>query len=384
MRVVRIAQYASLLIIAGMILAATAPGLSLAQDDQRCFPETGYCISGTIRTYWEANGGLSVFGYPLGEQHEEMIEGAPYQVQVFERNRLEIHPENAGTLYHVLLGRLGATPVDAAVAANSWTPPAAETQKDGCVLFSTGWNVCGDILKTFLASGLEMSDGKAGLSADDSVALFGLPVTPQVTMDIDGKQYTVQWFERARFELHPENEAPYNVLLGLLGKETAEGTNQAPALAVAEDTGTPQPTETPQPVETPIPSETPQPIPSTVPQTTPEPASDLAGTYRGTFTSDDAVQGGQYTIKMTIARNATSASLNISGENVSGEESYFYTSIAAVQTPDANTVVLIFKDGDSNEIKATLTREGTRLHGTWSYTSSEHTATGTIDVTRSE
>jgi hypothetical protein len=35
----------------------------------------------------------------------------------------------------------------------------------------------------------------------------------------DGKQYQVQWFERARFELHPENAAPYDVLLGLLGNE---------------------------------------------------------------------------------------------------------------------------------------------------------------------
>ena len=29
----------------------------------------------------------------------------------------------------------------------------------------------------------------------------------------------VQWFERARFELHPENAPPYNLLLGLLGNE---------------------------------------------------------------------------------------------------------------------------------------------------------------------
>ena len=29
----------------------------------------------------------------------------------------------------------------------------------------------------------------------------------------------MQWFERARFELHPEHKPPYNVLLGLLGNE---------------------------------------------------------------------------------------------------------------------------------------------------------------------
>jgi hypothetical protein len=35
----------------------------------------------------------------------------------------------------------------------------------------------------------------------------------------DGQEYTVQWFERARFEHHPENDPPYDVLLGLLGVE---------------------------------------------------------------------------------------------------------------------------------------------------------------------
>jgi len=34
---------------------------------------------------------------------------------------------------------------------------------------------------------------------------------------VDGKPYTVQYFERAVFELHPENQPPYDVLLSLLG-----------------------------------------------------------------------------------------------------------------------------------------------------------------------
>ncbi len=36
---------------------------------------------------------------------------------------------------------------------------------------------------------------------------------------IDGKAYTVQYFERARFEWHPENPAPYDVLLGQFGRQ---------------------------------------------------------------------------------------------------------------------------------------------------------------------
>ncbi|CAA9557420.1 MAG: hypothetical protein AVDCRST_MAG18-791 [uncultured Thermomicrobiales bacterium] len=34
----------------------------------------------------------------------------------------------------------------------------------------------------------------------------------------DGKQYRVQWFERARFEYHPENAAPNDILLGQFGR----------------------------------------------------------------------------------------------------------------------------------------------------------------------
>ena len=30
-------------------------------------------------------------------------------------------------------------------------------------------------------------------------------------------QHTTQWFERARFECHPNNPSEYRVLLGLLG-----------------------------------------------------------------------------------------------------------------------------------------------------------------------
>src|SRR5213078_3497580 len=35
--------------------------------------------------------------------------------------------------------------------------------------------------------------------------------------DLNGKEYTVQYFERAVFEKHPENQPPYDVLLSQLG-----------------------------------------------------------------------------------------------------------------------------------------------------------------------
>src|SRR5215213_7352353 len=92
----------------GVVVLIGLAGVSSAQAQQneRCFPETGACISGRIREFWEQNGGLAVFGLPLGPQQQETLEGKPLQAQWFERVRLELHPENARP-YDVLLGRLG-------------------------------------------------------------------------------------------------------------------------------------------------------------------------------------------------------------------------------------------------------------------------------------
>jgi hypothetical protein len=48
--------------------------------------------------------------------------------------------------------------------------------------------------------------------------IFGLPISEEfVERSEDGYEYIVQYFERYRFELHPENQPPYNVLLGRIG-----------------------------------------------------------------------------------------------------------------------------------------------------------------------
>ncbi|NJK80414.1 MAG: hypothetical protein HC914_11090 [Chloroflexaceae bacterium] len=182
----------------------------------RCFDETGFCIDGRIRDYWEQNGGLPVFGFPISAQRTFTIEGQPIEAQWFERNRLELHPENAPP-YDVLLGRLGVDVLEQ--QGRAWqTFPRDEAAQPGCRYFAeTQQNVCGDILTAWSANGLELGD--PGISERESLALFGLPISPLQEEDIEGQTYQVQWFERARFELHPENALPFNVLLGLLGRE---------------------------------------------------------------------------------------------------------------------------------------------------------------------
>ncbi len=55
------------------------------QPGVRYFPETGHTLRGDFLTFWEQNGGLEVFGFPISEPK---LEGG-YRIQVFERARFE-------------------------------------------------------------------------------------------------------------------------------------------------------------------------------------------------------------------------------------------------------------------------------------------------------
>jgi hypothetical protein len=202
---------------AAVVLLLTLSLVTVVQaQDQRCFPETGHCISGRIRQFWEQNGGLSVFGFPTTNQHEELIEGRPFQVQWFERNRLELHPENAHP-YDVLLGRLGVDRL--AQQGRDWFSLPKGGEQAGCRHFAeTGHTVCGAFLTYFRTHGLDLSE--PGSTEAESLALFGLPISETaLETNASGAAVQTQWFERARFELHPENQPPFDVLLGLLGNE---------------------------------------------------------------------------------------------------------------------------------------------------------------------
>ena len=198
-----------------------------AQAGRRCFRETGYCITGPIRDFWEHNGGLMVFGFPITPQQPEAVEGRPTQVQWFERSRLELHPENPAP-YNVLIGRMGADRLSQLRRDWKTFPPAAPAAD--CRTFAeTGHAVCGELLTAWQSSGLNL-DGDPSISDSESLALFGLPLSsPTPERGSDGKTYSVQWFERARFELHPENAPPFNVLLGLLGRELSPRASAPPA-----------------------------------------------------------------------------------------------------------------------------------------------------------
>jgi hypothetical protein len=215
-----------------LTLAAIGPRYATAQAST-CFAETGFCIGGRFAQYWQQNGGLPVFGYPISN---ELTEGGR-TAQYFERQRFELHTENAPP-YDVLLGLLGEEGLQQ--QGIDWqTQPVSPGPIAGCMWFpETRHNVCdqppGDGFASYWAShGLEF-DAQPGKRYAESLALFGLPITEPFQSTINGQSLQVQWFERARFEWHPENPVAYHVLLGRLGVEM----RPAAPVAQAYDTRT--------------------------------------------------------------------------------------------------------------------------------------------------
>jgi len=176
------------------------------------FPQVPYAVAPPFYPYWEEQGGLPIFGLPLSKQ---IVEGG-YRAQYFERQRLEAHPENASP-YKILLGLVGnETAARRGLLNSAPFAPKANGGAAGCEYFATTRHtVCGDFRAYWHRYGLDF--GEPGVSARESLALFGLPISEPFEERLEnGQTYMVQYFERARFELHPENPAPYRVLLGRL------------------------------------------------------------------------------------------------------------------------------------------------------------------------
>lgn len=69
---------------------------------RRYFPETGHVVSFAFLTFYDENGGLDIFGYPISEPQ---VENGRI-VQYFQRARMEWHPERQRD-DRVALGALG-------------------------------------------------------------------------------------------------------------------------------------------------------------------------------------------------------------------------------------------------------------------------------------
>lgn len=170
------------------------------------FPETGMTLSGIFLTYWQRNGGLAQQGYPITNVMGEVsdLDGKLYTVQYFERAVFEYHPQEPEP-YKVLLSHLGRFEYDKKYPGGA---PSQRPNGDPGTLFfpQTGKRLGGSFLEYWRANGGLMQQG--------------YPISDEFTerSELDGRLYTVQYFERAVFEYHPENKKPYDVLLSHLGR----------------------------------------------------------------------------------------------------------------------------------------------------------------------
>lgn len=197
------------LIMESFALPMTSLAASAAGKDY-CVGLSAPTVENVFAKYYGEHGGLPINGLALTQvKCETLSDGNSYLVQWFERVRLEYHPENAGTKYEVLLGHFGRE----IVLMNGGT---IENGLEPDWRFIDYWRANG---------GLEQ---------------FGYPIgKPYREVLEDKKEYIVQYFERARFEYHPENTAPYDILLGRFGVYLLEQRNQ------------PQPSTSPSPSASP-------------------------------------------------------------------------------------------------------------------------------------
>ncbi len=156
------------------------------------FEATGHNIKYGFRDFWQANGGLGRFGYPLTE---EFVEGG-VPVQYFERARFEYRDG------HVELGRIG-TELAQGQGGQAFLPIPFFVSEESKIYFGpTKHSVSGPFLDFFRANG--RIDG------------LGYPISESYLVDKDTE---VQWFERSRFEWHRALPEGKRITLANIGTE---------------------------------------------------------------------------------------------------------------------------------------------------------------------
>jgi putative inorganic carbon (HCO3(-)) transporter len=158
------------------------------------FPETGFQVTDPFLGFWQNNGGLAIFGYPVSpEMLEVSAGGRVLRVQYFERSRLELRPEFLDAAKQVQVGALGTeVPISGQIAASLPTGLQGkqvvlhDQTPSTPPLFAAFWGRTGE-------------------------TVLGYPISPVIVDTLPGgKQLFVQYFEKARLEYHPEGAATGN------------------------------------------------------------------------------------------------------------------------------------------------------------------------------
>lgn len=183
--------------------AARTSRIADDNPNRRYFTETGHNLANGFKSFWDLNGGIAQFGFPITEEFTERnpADDRTYSVQYFERARFEWHPEISGGI--VVLGKIGqevfntnnkpgGAPLD--------PPPNLTPDKR---YFPDTRHILAGSFKQFW-------DTKNGQQ------LLGLPLGEEVAEN--GK--TVQYFQNGRLEYNPNGATLTDrVQIAILGTE---------------------------------------------------------------------------------------------------------------------------------------------------------------------
>jgi hypothetical protein len=189
-----------LILFSLMLLIAVGQKSSFAQGDTAVyFPETGHWVTDAfLQKYNETSNPGELYGSPLTDAFRvDASVGSPeVWVQYFERARFEYHPDNPVGL-QVTLANIGVYLHD------NRQPGEVISSQPGlsaCQFFSqSGYQICYAFLDYYLKNG--------------SIQQFGYPIS-EVELQ-DGRM--VQYFQRARFEWHPDRPSGKRVVLTDIG-----------------------------------------------------------------------------------------------------------------------------------------------------------------------
>ncbi|MXY00940.1 MAG: SpoIID/LytB domain-containing protein [Chloroflexi bacterium] len=159
------------------------------------YPQTGRTVSPQFLDFFRDGGGIATYGVPLTTPRNE----GGKLVQYFEKARLELNPELAGTPYLITLGLLGSE----LTAGVSFSPDPANTAQGDAFFPETGHSVRGAMLDYFRSNG--------------GIDRFGFPISGQIAQG----GLIVQHFQRARLE-HPAG-FPDQVAAANVGSELLQG-----------------------------------------------------------------------------------------------------------------------------------------------------------------
>lgn len=195
------------LVVALLLIPNLAPARGHAQTGNcQTFTETGKTVCGLFLSYWREHGGLAQQGYPISTEMQERsdLNGQTYTVQYFERSVFEKHPENPPP-HDVLLSQLGTFQYREKYPGAAGAPNQRASTTSPRQFAETGKTIGGAF--------------RAYWEANGGLAQQGYPISNEFRerSDLNGLVYTVQYFERAVFESHPENAPPHRVLLSQLG-----------------------------------------------------------------------------------------------------------------------------------------------------------------------